>query len=101
MPASNKFDVSEGESLAVSGKMFIPELPVLSKDFTDATTVEEEVHLIADCIYKELRLRGYDYGPTFQGILWTNSSGMHVVLIYSGCKERKTLCPGFIGPLLL
>ena len=79
MPASNKFDVSEGESLAVSGKIFIPELPALSEDFKGAPPVEEEVHLTADCIYKELRLRGYDYGPTFQGILGANSSGMFVV----------------------
>lgn len=26
-------------------------------------------------IYKELRLRGYDYGKTFQGILETNNLG--------------------------
>lgn len=26
-------------------------------------------------IYKELRLRGYDYGKTFQGILETNNFG--------------------------
>lgn len=78
MPASNKFDVSEGESLAVSGKMFIPELPVLGAGLKDIPPVEEEVHLTADCIYKELRLRGYDYGPTFQGILGANSSGMYV-----------------------
>ena len=78
MPTSNKFDVSEGESLAVSGKMFIPELPVLREDFKDPPLAEEDVHLTADCIYKELRLRGYDYGPTFQGILGANSSGMFV-----------------------
>ena len=79
MLASNRFDVSEGESLAVSGKIFMPELPALSEDFKDAPPVEEEVHLTADCIYKELRLRGYDYGPTFQGILGANSSGTFVV----------------------
>ena len=81
LPTSNKFDVSEGESLAVSGKIFMPELPALREDFKDPPLAEEEVHLTADCIYKELRLRGYDYGPTFQGILAANSSGMFVVLI--------------------
>ena len=75
MPASNKFNVSEGDSLAVSGKIFMPESPVLSEDFKADPPLEEEVHLTADCIYKELRLRGYDYGPTFQGILGANSSG--------------------------
>ena len=79
MPASSKFDVSEGESLAVSGKISIPELPALSDNFKDAPSVDGEVHLTADCIYKELRLRGYDYGPTFQGILGANSSGIFIV----------------------
>lgn len=31
-------------------------------------------------IYKELRLRGYDYGKTFQGILESNSTGMRDVM---------------------
>lgn len=30
-------------------------------------------------IYKELRLRGYDYGKTFQGILETNNLGNRVM----------------------
>ena len=75
MPASSKFDVSEGDTLAVSGKMYIPENPVLSQDLKEVPPSEEDVHLTADCIYKELRLRGYDYGPTFQGILGASSSG--------------------------
>lgn len=31
--------------------------------------------LTTNDIYKELRLRGYDYGKTFQGILETNNAG--------------------------
>lgn len=31
--------------------------------------------LKAGDIYKELRLRGYDYGKTFQGILESNNAG--------------------------
>ncbi|XP_068717598.1 fatty acid synthase-like [Montipora capricornis] len=84
MPASNKFDVSEGESLVVTGKMFLPELPVLTEAFKDVPLAEEDVHLTGDCIYKELRLRGYDYGPTFQGILGANSSGTKGELKWTG-----------------
>lgn len=76
MPASNKFDVSEGESLCVSGKIFIPENSVLTEQFKEVPSTRGDVHLEADCIYKELRLRGYDYGPTFQGIIGANSSGI-------------------------
>lgn len=40
--------------------------------------------LKAGDIYKELRLRGYDYGKTFQGILESNNAGnspqMHLKL---------------------
>lgn len=31
--------------------------------------------LMASDVYKELRLRGYDYGKTFQGILESNQAG--------------------------
>lgn len=31
--------------------------------------------LTTNDIYKELRLRGYDYGKAFQGILETNNAG--------------------------
>lgn len=34
-----------------------------------------EMKLTASEIYKELRLRGYDYGKTFQGILESNHAG--------------------------
>lgn len=37
---------------------------------------EKEDFLLSDKdVYKELRLRGYDYGPTFQGIIESNSRG--------------------------
>lgn len=87
MPASNKFDVSEGDSLSVTGKIYIPDLPVLSANFKEAPHIKEEVHLTSECIYKELRLRGYDYGPTFQGIKGANSTGNNVIayLVQSHC----------------
>ena len=36
---------------------------------------EPKMKLTAHDIYKELRLRGYDYGKTFQGILESNNEG--------------------------
>lgn len=75
MPASNTFEVSEGDSLVVTGKIFFPEFSALSEDSKRAPSTAEDVFLSRDCIYKELRLRGYDYGPTFQGIVAANMSG--------------------------
>lgn len=36
---------------------------------------DPKMKLTAHDIYKELRLRGYDYGKTFQGILESNNAG--------------------------
>lgn len=38
-----------------------------------------KMKLTALDIYKELRLRGYDYGKTFQGILESNNAGNSAV----------------------
>ena len=65
-------------------QVYLPENPVLSKNFCEAAPCTEEVHLTSDCIYKELRLRGYDYGPTFQGILGASSSGTKGELLWNG-----------------
>lgn len=36
---------------------------------------DPKMRLTAHDIYKELRLRGYDYGNAFQGILESNNAG--------------------------
>lgn len=43
-------------------------------------------HLAQEDVYKELRLRGYNYGPHFQGILKANLEG--------GAQGLPTLCLG-------
>uniref|UniRef100_A0A7N5ZVY8 Fatty acid synthase n=1 Tax=Anabas testudineus TaxID=64144 RepID=A0A7N5ZVY8_ANATE len=68
MPASNKFEVSENGNLAVSGRYGgDPKMKLTDHD-----------------IYKELRLRGYDYGKTFQGILESNKEGDSGKLQWTG-----------------
>ncbi|KAK3730951.1 hypothetical protein QZH41_008841, partial [Actinostola sp. cb2023] len=83
MPASNKFEVSEGDSLSVTGTIYIPDPPVLNGNINVAPQIETEVPLSSECIYKELRLRGYDYGPTFQGIKRANSTGTKAELVWN------------------
>uniref|UniRef100_A0A4W6DNU3 Fatty acid synthase n=1 Tax=Lates calcarifer TaxID=8187 RepID=A0A4W6DNU3_LATCA len=81
MPATSKFEVSENGNLAVSGKMRILEDAALdsfrSQLSQQAATGDDDprMKLTAHDIYKELRLRGYDYGKTFQGILECNNAG--------------------------
>ncbi|XP_077358210.1 fatty acid synthase isoform X2 [Festucalex cinctus] len=90
MPATNKFEVSENGNLAVSGKVCVLEDAALDsfhrqldqespKDIKDP-----KLKLMAHDVYKELRLRGYDYGKTFQGILESNNAGDNGKLQWTG-----------------
>ncbi|XP_062859033.1 fatty acid synthase [Trichomycterus rosablanca] len=90
MPATNRFEVSENGNLAVSGKVSVLEEAALSSfhsQIAEPVTVQPEdpkLGLKAGDIYKELRLRGYDYGKTFQGILESNNAGDHGKLLWTG-----------------
>lgn len=42
----------------------------------DQKDTHTEITLSKGDIYKELRLRGYDYGPTFQGLIESSSDGI-------------------------
>uniref|UniRef100_UPI00398F77C5 fatty acid synthase n=1 Tax=Pristiophorus japonicus TaxID=55135 RepID=UPI00398F77C5 len=89
MPASNRFEVSENNNLAVSGKVSLLEEKALtdfrnqiqtSSEFEDTET---KFRLSPVDIYKELRLRGYEYGKNFQGILESNNTGDKGKLLWS------------------
>ncbi|XP_070847252.1 fatty acid synthase [Chaetodon trifascialis] len=81
MPSTNKFEVSENGTLAVSGKVSILEDAALDLFHSQISQQaannngDPKMKLTAIDIYKELRLRGYDYGKTFQGILECNNAG--------------------------
>lgn len=72
---SGNFEICEGGSLAVSGKISLPEniereeLPL--DDLPPNTAVKD---LNTNDVYKELRLRGYDYSGIFRGILKSDTT---------------------------
>lgn len=77
---SGEFEICEGGSVAVSGKIFVPEnvekellnLPKLQvKDEPDV------LPLNAADVYKELRLRGYDYEGLFRGVVEADNRGVN------------------------
>jgi fatty acid synthase len=75
METSGDFSVSEGGAVIVSGKIFAQteESPLKLQSLLDKSSVgdrmyEEDIVLSQKDIYKELRVRGYDYGPNFQGL---------------------------------
>ncbi|XP_069024612.1 fatty acid synthase isoform X1 [Embiotoca jacksoni] len=89
MPATNKFEVSENGNLAVSGKVSLLEDTALSSFHSHliqpaADDSDPKMKLNTHDIYKELRLRGYDYGKNFQGVLESNNTGDRGKLQWTG-----------------
>src|SRR5260221_7667313 len=88
METSGEFSVSEGGIIAATGRVFIPEdanLLSLQHLLTDqSVTNEDSLKLDPKDIYKELRVRGYDYGPTFQGLRESTADGRHGKINWTG-----------------
>ena len=83
-PGSGHFEVIESGSLVASGRIYQPEEPhkVPGEDVVRPQGSEEEpqgegedMRLAKRDVYKELRLRGYDYGTSFQGIISAQNQG--------------------------
>ncbi|KAK7919517.1 hypothetical protein WMY93_010801 [Mugilogobius chulae] len=89
MSGTHMFEVSENGNLTVSGKVRLQEDTVVhSLDHyimtADDIETDPKMKLKAPDIYKELRLRGYDYRKTFQGILESNIAGDKGALQWTG-----------------
>uniref|UniRef100_A0A8C3PVK3 Fatty acid synthase n=1 Tax=Chrysolophus pictus TaxID=9089 RepID=A0A8C3PVK3_CHRPC len=90
MPASHSFEVSGNGNLAVSGKISLLENDALKNfhnqlaDFQSQVNVTEKSGLLMEDVYQELHLRGYNYGPTFQGVLECNSEGSAGKILWNG-----------------
>lgn len=85
MQATGEFEITEGGSVVVSGCVRVPGG---SLDLgTDNEGIRTPVSKYGKCginlkkadIYKELRLRGYDYGPAFQGIHAATDKGKQFI----------------------
>ncbi|TRZ14389.1 hypothetical protein HGM15179_012680 [Zosterops borbonicus] len=90
MPVSHMFEVSGNGNLAVSGKISLLE-NTAEKNFSNQpdgfrTQVDRSSKpgLLKEDIYQELHLRGYNYGPTFQGVLECNSEGSAGKVLWNG-----------------
>ena len=88
MPGTGDFEICEGEALLVTGVVSTPEGPFLDRDqYSTANNITSkmestEYNLTSAEVYKELRLRGYDYGTTFQGIVEASQTGNNIVQLY-------------------
>ena len=53
---------------------------------------DSKMNLTTSDVYKELRLRGYDYGKTFQGILESNNAGNRDAYLCVWCFWNLIFC---------
>ncbi|NWU98405.1 FAS synthase, partial [Upupa epops] len=90
MPISHCFEVSGNGNLAVSGKISLLENTTLKNlhnqkvDLKTQGDMSSKYGLLKDDIYQELHLRGYNYGPTFQGVLECNSEANRGKVLWNG-----------------
>ncbi|KAJ8972225.1 hypothetical protein NQ314_000286 [Rhamnusium bicolor] len=76
---TGEFELCEGGSVAVSGKITVPEevsKEVLNLSKPQIKSERDILQLDAADIYKELRLRGYDYEGIFRGISESDNKGL-------------------------
>ncbi|XP_059618857.1 fatty acid synthase [Phlebotomus argentipes] len=72
---SGKFEICEGGSLAMSGTIRVTESIELEELPLDPVPVSKAgLPLDTNDVYKELRLRGYDYNGPFRGVMQTDSN---------------------------
>ncbi|GFY55992.1 fatty acid synthase [Trichonephila inaurata madagascariensis] len=80
-----KFEISEGNSIVCSGRVNVfPETE--RKDLAQWCKEEDVKNLPMDAndVYKELKLRGYEYGPNFQLIIGADIEGNKGLLKWTG-----------------
>ncbi|XP_040386345.1 fatty acid synthase [Cygnus olor] len=90
MPASHCFEVSGNGNLAVSGKISLLENDALKNFHNQLAAFQTHLDtssksgLLKEDVYQELHLRGYNYGPTFQGVLECNSEASAGKVLWNG-----------------
>jgi fatty acid synthase len=75
---SGNFEVFEGGATVVSGTVRVPENvshETASLEFIEPQSTEDLLELSSQDIYKELRLRGYNYQGDFCGLVSLDSCG--------------------------
>ena len=75
---TGNFEVVEGGAAVVSGTVQIPENVSnvrSSMEFCEPQTSDDLLELSSQDIYKELRLRGYNYHGDFRGLVSLDKSG--------------------------
>lgn len=74
-----KFELIHSGTVVVDGYVRIPQVAstALYENMIDKLQTDDQKYLETKDIYKELRVRGYDYGQTFQGLSRVSFDGSH------------------------
>ena len=83
-PGAGTFEVCENGTLVVSGTIAVPgeaamQLPVSER--LPEPDDDDLIKLTTSDVYKELQLRGYEYGLDFQGILSATNRGKFCMVL--------------------
>ncbi|GFQ85261.1 fatty acid synthase, partial [Trichonephila clavata] len=80
-----KFEISEGNSIVCTGRVNVLQ-EIEKKDLAQCCKEEDvkSLPLDANDVYKELKLRGYEYGPNFQVIIGADMEGNKGLLNWTG-----------------
>lgn len=85
--SSGAFEINESDSLVVNGQIekYNPPKKIFNKVECSSNLDNDNnrFYLTKEDIYKELRVRGYDYGPNFQVILSSSLNGHSGKLFWS------------------
>jgi len=75
-PGSGHFEVTEGESIVISGRIAILTIHESSVDDVPTPVLDAgSLPLNSDEFYKEMWLLGYEYAKEFRGMLLTDGTG--------------------------
>ncbi|WAR19700.1 FAS-like protein [Mya arenaria] len=82
MKGTGAFEILEGGSVVCTGNVI--QGPQFTSLF-NTPEIKSRLELSQVDIYKEFRLRGYEYGPAFQGIVATDLKGQYAYMLVKTC----------------
>lgn len=80
LPGTARFEVLEGGALVACGEVTIP----TDKPPIGSPPPDTPLPLTGEDLYKELRLRGYGYGPAFRSVTACSLDGTHLRVRWDG-----------------
>ncbi|XP_053214097.1 fatty acid synthase-like [Panonychus citri] len=101
LPYNGTFSISESDTVVAFGKAFgNPDLELVRTSHPKLRKNSCEYNLNKKDIYKELRVRGYDYGPHFQCLTSASSSRVHGKVEWRDPKNSELKASTTIGKSL-